>query len=375
MVSLTAIPARVRRQGDLLTTLQAGRALAALAVVFNHLSQATRAFVGGMPDWLMSIMGHGYLGVDFFFVLSGFIIYYTNIDRVGPGWPRAYAQTRLLRIYAPYLPIGVGLAVLYVLLPGLSHGNRHWGWLTSITLLPSDRSPALSVAWTLRHEIVFYAFAFFALLSRRPLAAMGLWAGLIGVNLALGGHPGTPSSGLRSILLDPINLEFGFGMLAAWGFNRPSWRRPILSLLLSAATITVFFLLGAPRDWSVILGLGLTFLIVPLVQAERAGRFTAGPTLLLLGEASYAIYLVHDPVLSIVARVAAGLPFAHWSVCVLLGLAAAVAAGVGYHLLYEKPALRFLKRLVGGKRIVATSLKDEAASIGQMVAEQQPEVR
>jgi hypothetical protein len=55
-------------------SLQVFRGLAALAVVLHHASVSTGAFVADVPAWAMSVFGLGYLGVDFFFVLSGFII-------------------------------------------------------------------------------------------------------------------------------------------------------------------------------------------------------------------------------------------------------------------------------------------------------------
>jgi exopolysaccharide production protein ExoZ len=54
--------------------LQVGRGLAAVGVAISHARLGTSAFVEPIPDWLMSILAKGFLGVDFFFVLSGFII-------------------------------------------------------------------------------------------------------------------------------------------------------------------------------------------------------------------------------------------------------------------------------------------------------------
>lgn len=91
-----------------INVLQAGRALAALAVVVHHAATAARDFVG--PFAGVSALRTGRFGVDFFFVLSGFIIYYSTVEkRRGLG---DYAWARVRRLYLPYWPVGVGIALL-----------------------------------------------------------------------------------------------------------------------------------------------------------------------------------------------------------------------------------------------------------------------
>ena len=58
-----------------LASLQVGRGLAAMSVVFAHAALGTRDFVAPLPQIAQSVFSFGWLGVDFFFVLSGFIIY------------------------------------------------------------------------------------------------------------------------------------------------------------------------------------------------------------------------------------------------------------------------------------------------------------
>jgi exopolysaccharide production protein ExoZ len=49
---------------------------------------------------------------------------------------------------------------LYIALPSLSHGQAEWGYLTSLTLIPTEKRPALFVAWSLIHEMLFYNIFF-----------------------------------------------------------------------------------------------------------------------------------------------------------------------------------------------------------------------
>ena len=102
-------------------SLQVFRGLAALGVVAHHAVLSTESFVGTLPEPLALWLGMGFLGVDFFFVLSGFIIMYAHMDdaRTSAALKR-YAFKRLSRIYPAYLPVGVGMIVLYAAMPGLS---------------------------------------------------------------------------------------------------------------------------------------------------------------------------------------------------------------------------------------------------------------
>lgn len=102
-------------------SLQLFRGFAALAVVAHHTALSTGAFVGALPEPLATWLGMGFLGVDFFFVLSGFIIMFAHMDDASTAASiKRYAFKRLTRIYPAYLPVGVGLIVLYVAMPDLS---------------------------------------------------------------------------------------------------------------------------------------------------------------------------------------------------------------------------------------------------------------
>jgi exopolysaccharide production protein ExoZ len=325
-----------------LATLQAGRALAALAVVALHTGHSVSAFVGPPPAAVSAILEFGYLGVDFFFVLSGFIIFYTYAPRAGrPGWSKAYAASRLSRIYVPYLPIGIGMACAYILLPGMIAGQRDWSWLASATLLPGTGYPALGVAWTLQHELAFYAIGWLMLRTGHVLAGSLLWGALIVICSLLWGP-------ISSRLFALINLEFLFGMAAAWRFMKgklPGIALLLLagSLLLAAFFLGGFFLADVHGFGSIVFSLGLAFLIAAAVKAETEGRLSVAAPLLLLGNASYAIYLIHVPFLSLGGR-GLGLAGMGWAAALPLLFGAAALAGLAYHLWFERPALRAVRR-------------------------------
>ncbi len=238
-------------------SLQAGRGLAAFYVVLHHADLAAASF--GASRAHVAFFANGYLGVDFFFVLSGFIIYQSTV-----GWPRMasdYAVARFRRVYLPYLPIGIGIALLYAMDPGLSEGNRSWSWLPTLTLLPVSSETALSVAWTLKHEILFYSLfgcLYFCGILR---AGMVVWGLAIAAATLSGFDGGVP--------LALINLEFLMGVAVAVLYRAE--RGHVLWLLVAPIPIAVWIMLGMQRDQSVLVGLGLAMGMLPIAQLEQKG--------------------------------------------------------------------------------------------------------
>ena len=188
--------------------LEAMRGLAAVWVLLHHTKQSVDHFVGDMGA--RPLLANGYLGVDFFFVLSGFIIAFASHRLASRGGGlREYAQARLMRIYIPYLPVGVGIFLLYLALPGMSDGGRSPGVLASFTLVPSNSPPALSVAWTLVHEMIFYAMYALRFIDRRLFRVVfAVWVGAIALVAAM--EITLPLA--ARYFLSPLNLCFVLGV-------------------------------------------------------------------------------------------------------------------------------------------------------------------
>jgi len=307
-----------------------------MAVVAYHSLLASTAFVQKPPHFVEAIFGRGFLGVDFFFVLSGFIIMHTHVnDAPTSKQAVSYIKKRARRIYVPYLPVSVVLIILYTALPSISLGNRDWGVFTSLTLIPSSRPAALSVAWTLIYEVMFYAIFCSSYFFRHFALFVAAWVASIVAALLVGLTIDIP---LIRVFLSPLNLEFVAGMASAYACTRISarWCPVLIGVgLVGAAT---FFLALEPQPYRVLFGLALAPIVTGAVLLESQNPPLALGWLVTLGNASYAIYLVHNPIVSVVAR--ASMSLHSWALTMMLCAIAGTLAGVAYHFRVEKPGMR-----------------------------------
>ncbi len=287
-----------------LQSIEAARGIAALMVVAFHGERALALpqYVGHMP--LGGVTAFMHTGVDFFFVLSGYIIF--AVHRADIGRPAAlgrYAMRRMTRILPPYWA-ATALAVLLAL-PG--HGLPSPGSVAgSLLLVPHAQGPILDVAWTLEREALFYLLFAAAVLDRRlGVTLVATWVALSVAGTNLGGWT-----------FDEYSALFAFGIAAA-AIPSTVVRRPVLVAMFGAVA---FLALGTAEDAGLLIpagwlprlayGSASAILIVGLTASERAGLITVGRILGLLGAASYAIYLMHTLVLGLAAE-----PWRKWDCC------------------------------------------------------------
>lgn len=332
-----------------LAGIESARGIAALLVVAvharSHLIQASGPFPGA------DLFTFGHVGVDFFFVLSGFIILHVHAGDVGrPERLGHYLQRRVTRVLPLYWVI-LALSLLLVLvrhpLPPLPT------LVTSVLLLPLPVPLLVPVAWTLQHEMVFYALFAMLILNRR--LGRVLFAGwLVLIVLDAAGDGRTRASGTIDIH-SMFDAEFFLGMLAASVLRRFRVGHP-LSLLLTGAIL--FAGLGAAEDLHLVhgpadmthLGFGLAsmLIVVGIVGAERQGRLQFPPALQRLGAASYALYITHLLAIGATWQLLVALRLDRllppWSQFVLL-LGCAVAVALVLSRTVEAPLIAATRRL------------------------------
>lgn len=207
---------------------------------------------------------------------------------------RVYLVKRISRIFPAYWPVGLAMLVLYAVLPGVSaSGEREISVASSILLLPAEKPPALSVAWTLIHELLFYCVFLLWFASRRAFwSGMAAWVAAIAVTETVGG-----AIGWQRYFFGLLNVEFLFGVLAAVSYNR-GWLAKQDGLLVAGGVLLVLGLLLALYTRVVVgearlaLAFGLGIMMLGLALRERRQLIRWPALLLVLGNASFSIYLV-----------------------------------------------------------------------------------
>ncbi len=349
--------------------LQALRAFAALLVVLYHTNISIFRTARYWPDQPFGpAFNFGHAGVEFFFVLSGFIIFSAHRRDIGVEHKLgSFLWKRFRRIYPVYWVMLALVVPLYYLVPSFgSPAQRAPGVLLNSVLLLhvfGQNAVVLTVSWTLFHEVMFYG-VFAVLVLNRTLGAvvMACWMASSVVSLFVG--PSMPEP--LSFCFSPMHLLFGMGIGAAWSVGRRPTPLPATVALIGAA---VFFGAGVDEVWAGVLpaalrglvyGIGSTLLLLGALGLERSGRLRVPPVLVFLGDASYSVYLVHFVALSLAAKLAVALnervPMPH--ALLYVGIASAsVGAGLVFHRAVEVPLLVRL-----GKRETASPAKQMVAA-------------
>lgn len=245
----------------------------------------------------VALTGTGGRTARLFFVISGFII--TWAFRPTKDRPLAqlerYAVRRAFRIYPPYWIVLAFTAPLF--LAGI--GNGAW-WhrdpvniIQNIFLTQVPHQNIVFVSWSLVYEIFFYCLFGFAviLLGVSVVRLCAVWAAVI-----LATHIFAPDALPKFIVTSHYNFYFIAGcLLAEYHRRKPiTWPWPVFATLLIAYIVLPFVTMReAPA-------LALSILVV--ISSLGCFKGTPNKLFLLLGEASYSIYLVHGIVAVIIYR-------------------------------------------------------------------------
>lgn len=323
-------------------SIQYLRALAALGVVVFHALEST--------PYKFHI---GQAGVDVFFVVSGFIMTILMLGREDD--PRLFLWRRLVRIAPLYWAVTFAALAVSWIKPNFFYrfdGSLE-NTLLSLLFVPHASAdgvaPVLWQGWTLEYEMFFYGLCALCLLAPAGRRLMLLGAALGALTLAGAALPvGGPAG---AVYTNPLLLEFAAGVALATAWRRGLMARPLLGAAALIAGLGAFVAhhfgilpVSGLRalDW----GLPALLTVAGAVSLEAAGRVPRSRASLLLGDASYSLYLTHGFVVSALVWTAPAAPV--WlkaSAAAVLSAAAAIAC----YLVFERPTTQALKRL--GERL------------------------
>jgi peptidoglycan/LPS O-acetylase OafA/YrhL len=359
-------PSTAARRIDALTGL---RAVAIIAVICRHaIPDYTPWPTGATYRVAWGVLSGGWVGVDVFFVLSGYLITGILLEARGDGpsapagYYRAFYIRRALRIFPVYY---VFLAWVFLFRGPVD--PRSWWYWTYLTNVYFARTGwwAQPHLWSLAVEEQFYLFwpAAISVLRRRRLRPT-CWAIILGataVRIALSFHSGMAAYVLTVCRMD----EFAAGALLAsyseaerQAVHLDRWARvalvasTVMLIALAAGRVLVDALVPTALEAGVLLATIATVGCIALVTMPGASplltRLLTSPALVSIGTYSYTMYIVHYQI-GITLDRAIGWPIAaHRWLAVVRGLNVAViswaVAWCSWHLL-ENPVLS-LKRYV-----------------------------
>lgn len=287
------------------------RAVAAFSVLIYHFSLQYKTITGGELNsfyWLFNQIG--YAGVDFFFVISGYIMWITTRKLTAKLPVAQFAYKRLTRIYLGYWPYFFLAILLITIFPNLTPQSVNL-WGSFLLVEPHIHKLLIQVAWTLQFELYFY-FIFTLLLllpvSKR-LVAIGLFAGAIIIYQMLATSQGGFT--LSGFLLSPFCLQFFVGCFLGYYFEqrRINYKRFLvagLSVLILAIYYQAKTLNQTLADNHyliqrvLIFGTAAACIMAALIEMEKRGTQLFKNLSIILGGSSYSIYLSHTLAIALV---------------------------------------------------------------------------
>ncbi len=291
-------------------SLQALRGFAALILVLYHFTSFVWSKHGVVP--FSGLFFFGYSGVNIFFVMSGFLMYYIHHRNFGDYRETLpFIKKRFIRIFPVYWIVliiaGTGLLVRNKI--GLAD------FISNASLIFVPTRYISPPSWTLWYEVIFYGFIIVVILNKKiGFFSILLWITAIVLNNY------SPITKTYYPILDPFNILFPMGMIVAYIGLHLKFKSSEKYYSLAAIAGLILFIVNAGYSvvhsepdnivpWyklSYILGWGVSCSLLMFAAFSKNIDYIFGKCklLLILGDASYSIFLLHFPLGRMLLRLA-----------------------------------------------------------------------
>lgn len=331
-----------------LHSIQSMRGLAAMLVVMFHFRTDLASDIP-LANW---IFAQGAIGVDVFFIISGFIFYYISLTENGGIKSSAVFFTkRICRIVPPYV-----IATIFIA------GNSWDKWYSALhafTFLPADIMqpapffgyPRLFVGWSLNYEFVFYSICALALIFRnyKNLVITLIIACSVSLPVATHGYRTSLTSmnygyyGYLALITNGMMLEFLAGLFIGYiAINFRLYHSKIVGRAAVSLTALYFTYItlgfgSLPGNGSYDFFAASFFLILTTISYEYQYGIRPPKILTSIGTVSFSVYLMHPHGLSIARKIIAQHYHGLYSglIAFLLALTLTVLFSIIFYKLFE----------------------------------------
>ncbi len=337
-----------------LVSIQLLRALASLLVLLAHLQIKEKQY-GDASALVWQNFRIGAIGVDIFFVLSGFIIFHVA-GRSPSGWAAGWTfmKHRIIRVAPLYWALSLLALIVFLAYPELVNktSSKPTALWESFLFFPTDKKLLIQNGWTLSYEFLFY-LAFFTSILLLP-AAKRVYLMMSAALLAVAyGLTFQPTSTIARFITDDLLLEFAFGVLIGAAYHHAEMQRYFnlrlgtIGLILASATIAWlgYFLVGLGTLRGITYGIPSALLVFSGLSLEK--ELMTFRRLKILGDSSYSLYLSHVltlPAIGILWK-QLGLNGTVANIYLLICLfIASVFAGIILYKYFELPLTNYLRK-------------------------------
>ena len=300
----------------IINSIQFLRGFAALAVVVHHTGGYVKRYFE--PTLLFEDkFSIGFAGVDLFFVISGFIIHFTSKNYLNnPSKLKEYLKKRLIRVYPIYWIITTILFISSWLIVeildknifSIGYPNTLIAYIQTYLLLPLHFA-INPVTWTLSYEIFFYLCFAILIISERLWIIPALILAVSFYNIFIN-IPEIVEVKLNyfNFIFSGYNFEFMFGFLIYPLYEKIKLSNiiSVILLIISISIIALFgYDIGDYDSYKRVLTFGLPsgLILLSLLNLENNNAISFPKITLTLGDASYALYLIHFPMMLLMNKI------------------------------------------------------------------------